>query len=164
MGQFVDVPVQLVLEEIAEVIIDESSAVVPLLRIQEHITMLIDEQIVNVSATTSQDEIVESLLLNPQDRVSDCIDEQIVTAPLSQDENIRDQSERKHRVDPVVPTDVQLRGYHRLASGARSAKKRKKKRMTESSCSVKSDLFPLTVVREGQRAPMSGKTIELLRD
>ena len=145
MGQFVDVPVPLVLEEIAEVIIDEPSAAVLLLRIQEHISMLIDEQVVNVSATTSQEEITESLLLNPQDRISDCIDEQIVPAPLSQDENIGTCSSEGITVSPP---------------GARSAKKRKMK----SSCSVKSDLSPFTVAREGQRAPMSGKTVELLRD
>ena len=163
MGQFVDVPVPLVLEEIAEVIIDEPSAAVPLLRIQEHITMLIDEQVVNVPATTSQEENAESLRLNPQDRISDCIDEQIVAAPLSQDENKINQEENLELVQPFLRT-CSFEDITVSPPGARPAKKRKKKRMTESSCSAKSDLSPLTVAREGQRAPMSGKTIELLRD
>ena len=88
VGQFVDVLFHLVLDEIAEVIIDEPFAAVPVLRIQEHIAMQIDEQVVDVPATTSQEQIAESLRLNPQDRISDCIDEQIVLAPLNQDEKI----------------------------------------------------------------------------
>ena len=161
MGQFVDVPFPLVLKEIAEVIIDEPSAAVPLRRIQEHISMQIDEQTVNVSVTTSQEEIAESLRLNMQDRISDCIDEQIVAAPLSQDENIEE--ENLELVQPFLRT-CSSEGITVSPPGARPAKKRKKKRMTESSCSAKSDVFPLTVAREGQRAPMSGKTVDLLRD
>ena len=45
-------------------------------------------QVVDVPATTSQEDIAESPRLSPQDRISDRIDEQIVPAPLIQDENI----------------------------------------------------------------------------
>ena len=65
VGQFADVPFPLVVEEIAEVIIVEPFADVPVPRIQEHISTQIDEQVVDVPATTSQEEIAESLRLNP---------------------------------------------------------------------------------------------------
>ena len=93
------------MEEIAEVIIVEPFADVPVPRIQEHISMQIDEQVVDVPATTAQEEIAESLPLNSLDRISDCIDEQIVPAPPSQQDGLG----RKRRVS-AVPTHGQLRG------------------------------------------------------
>ena len=65
VGHFVGVLFHLVLEEIAEVIIVEPFADVPVPRIQDHISTQIDEQVVDVPATTSQEEIAESLRLNP---------------------------------------------------------------------------------------------------
>ena len=125
VGQFVDVPVPLVLEEIAEVIIDESFAVVPLLRIQIHISAQIDEQTVNMSATTSPTEIAESLQLNPQDSISDCIVEQIVSASLSQDENIEiNQEENLELVQPFLWT-CSFEDIFVSPPGARPAKKRR---------------------------------------
>ena len=52
------------LHVLREVITDEPSATIPVLRIQEHISAQIDEQVVDVPATTSQEDIAESLRLN----------------------------------------------------------------------------------------------------
>ena len=86
--------------------------------------MLIDEQVVNVPATTSQEEIAESLRLNPQDHISDCIDEQIVAAPLSQDENIEiNQEQNLELVQPFLRT-CSFEDITVSPPGARPAKKR----------------------------------------
>ena len=58
---------------IAEVSIDEPSAAVPVLHIQEHISAQIVEQVVDVPAATSQEDIAESLRLNPQNGISNRI-------------------------------------------------------------------------------------------
>ena len=139
----------MVLEEIAEVIIDEPSAAVPVLRIQEHIAMQFDEQVVAVPATASQEEIAESLRLNPQDRISYCIDEQIVPAPVIQDENIEMNLEEH---DELVQPFLRKCSSEDITVSP--------PRMAQGSCSARSDLSPMTVAWEAQRALMLGKVGE----
>ena len=105
-------------------IIDEPFAAVPVLRIQEHISAQIDEQVVDVPATTSQEDIAESMRLNPHDRISDRIDEQIVPTPLIQDENIEmNLEENDELVQPflrkcssrISPCPLHVQGKNRRA-------------------------------------------------
>ena len=122
-----------------------------------------DEQVVDVPATTSQEEIAESLRLNPQDRISDCIDEQIVPAPLIQDENIEMNLEENDELVQPFLRKCSSEDITVSPPSARLKKKRRRKRMAQGSCSARSDLSPLTVVWEAQHALMLCK-VGKLRD
>ena len=120
----------------------------------------LDEQVVDVPPTTSQEEIAESLRLNPQDRISDCIEEQIVPAPLIQDENIEMNLEENDELVQPFLRKCSSEDITVSPPSARPKKKRKRKRMAQSSCSARRDLSPLTVAWEAQRALMLGKVGE----
>ena len=107
---------------------------------------------------------VAAVRLNPQDGMSDSIDEQIVPAPLILDENIEMNLEEN---DELVQPFLRMYSSEDIsvsAPSARPRKKRRRKRMAQGSCSARSDLYPLTVAWEAQRALMLGKVGELLRD
>ena len=111
--------------------------------------MQIDEQVVDVPATASQEEIAVSLRLNSQDRIFYCIDEQIVPAPLIQDENIEMNLEEN---DELVQPFLRKCSSEDITVSP--------PRMAQISCSARSDLSPLTVAWEAQRALMLGKVGE----
>ena len=67
-------------------------------RIAGNMIELMREHVIGVPATATQKTIAESLWLNPQDRIFDCVDEQIVPAPLIQQENIEINLEENDQV------------------------------------------------------------------